>query len=647
MIEKCHNPTSKDDMRNLGLSPFLSKGLEQVLVEWLLPYVAPFLSKDQLGGRKKCSANHYLARLVQYLYEELDNGNDRDRRGVAAMAVDLAKAFNRLDHAKLLTLFFDLGVPPCALRLLKSYLNGRTMRVHLSDAISTVYELWGGGPQGGLLTVLLFNVNSNWITDICQPGIRQSARFLPNRPVFALRCAAAQQRDCPPDRRGELAHVCPFIDKCASSLPHRAAISIVLRPEAPTFLPAAVLLSNLNPEAVTFFPGATSQDLIEYRGSICDRSTSLVASGSSPLGDCDSVASSPVQSVVPLQRSLGRSPEFCSPILDLNGLCHCLSQENSPHVAYLPVPAGFAYPPCRNDSLRLLYIDDSLVAVPLYLDRCCVKLLPTYGPYGRMLSCGLGIPGAWNPLEHRLRDIHLNAEAIGMVLNTRKTKLICFNPTENRQCVPFASLHDGEPLQCVEELRLLGLVLDEQLTWWPFVADVKKRTNARIWSLVKLREAGASPKQLSDVYVARIRGVIEYGAQVYGCVLNKSQSQAIEAIQARCLQIVLGKQSRSYRANLALLDLPRLDDRRLQLMRSFAISAYRSVHHRWWFTPNKPSQAHTRSAPPRFVIPLLRLRRSQNRPFQRYAELLNAISPGEWELLRLDQICHARSRPNV
>ena len=26
-------------MHNLGLSPFLSKGLKQVLVEWLVPYV--------------------------------------------------------------------------------------------------------------------------------------------------------------------------------------------------------------------------------------------------------------------------------------------------------------------------------------------------------------------------------------------------------------------------------------------------------------------------------------------------------------------------------------------------------------------------------------------------------------------------------
>ena len=211
--------------------------------------------------------------------------------------------------------------------------------------------------------------------------------------------------------------MCLFADKCASSLPRRAAISTVLRPEAPIFLPAAVLLSVLNPEAVVFSP--------------CDSATSLATPVSLPHDESISVAPSPVSSVQliePLQRSQVYSPAFCSPILDLNGLCHCLSQENSPHTAYLPVPAGFAFPPCRNDSLRLLYIDDSLVAVPLYLDRCCVRLLPTDGPYGRMLGCGLGIPGAWNPLEHRLRDINCNAEAIGMKLNSSKTKLIIFNP---------------------------------------------------------------------------------------------------------------------------------------------------------------------------------------------------------------------------
>ena len=142
MLKKCPCPSTKDDMRNLGLSPYFNKGLEKVLVDWLLPYVRRFLTRDQLGRRKRCATNHYLARLINFLYTELDKGSAHDRRAIATMAIDLSKAFNRLDHGKLLTILYDMGVPVCALRLLKSYLTGRTMQVHLSDAISTVYELW-------------------------------------------------------------------------------------------------------------------------------------------------------------------------------------------------------------------------------------------------------------------------------------------------------------------------------------------------------------------------------------------------------------------------------------------------------------------------------------------------------------------------
>ena len=65
----------------------------------------------------------------------------------------------------------------------------------------------------------------------------------------------------------------------------------------------------------------------------------------------------------------------------------------------------------------------------------------------------------------------------------------------------------------------VGMVFNDKLKWWPFVADAKKRSNSKIWSLVKLREGGASSKQLAEVYIARARGVIEYGDQVYGCYL--------------------------------------------------------------------------------------------------------------------------------
>ena len=115
MIPKCPKPDTKDDMRNLGLSPFFNKGLEQVLVDWLLPYVSKYLSRDQLGGRKNCGTNHYLARLFNYIYSEIDAGKPGDRRAVATMCVDLSKVFNRLDHGKLIVMLFDMGIPVCAI----------------------------------------------------------------------------------------------------------------------------------------------------------------------------------------------------------------------------------------------------------------------------------------------------------------------------------------------------------------------------------------------------------------------------------------------------------------------------------------------------------------------------------------------------
>ena len=155
----------------------------------------------------------------------------------------------------------------------------------------------------------------------------------------------------------------------------------------------------------------------------------------------------------------------------------------------------------RDPSIRVLYIDDALIASTIRLDFHCAKLLPTEGPHGRLGSCGLGLPGGWFQLEHRLRDVDANARDVGMVLNTKKTTMIIFNTRRKQQCIPFCSLIDGQPLPVVSEMRLLGLILDDHLTWWPLVNDVVKRSRAKIWSVLKLREAGASEEQLLSLYI--------------------------------------------------------------------------------------------------------------------------------------------------
>ena len=134
-------------------------------------------------------------------------------------------------------------------------------------------------------------------------------------------------------------------------------------------------------------------------------------------------------------------------------------------------------------------------------------------------------------------------------------------------------------------MRLLGLLIDEGLTWWPLVLDIVKRCRSKIWSLVKLREAGASQDQLLSLYTARVLGTLDYGAQVYGTLLNQSQSDELEAVQMKCLQIVRGQNSESYTKNLVALGLVTLVERRRELILAFSISCFRSIEHRWWFTP--------------------------------------------------------------
>ena len=164
-------------------------------------------------------------------------------------------------------------------------------------------------------------------------------------------------------------------------------------------------------------------------------------------------------------------------------------------------------------------------------------------------------------------------------------------------------------------MRLLGLVFDSELSWWPLVLDLVKRCNCKIWSLAKLRDAGASEDQLLALYIARVRQTVEYGAQVYGVVVNQSQSNALERVQVRCLQIVRGTNSSSYAKNLTALGLVTLEKRRELLMKEFAIKAYASPEHNWWFLPHPDPPLNTRTEVPRFWVPSGNTMREECRPF--------------------------------
>ena len=158
-ISKVPIPQSEDDLQNLGLTPFFRKRLEWFLIEWIWPYISPHLDPDQLGGLPGCSVTHYLTQMLDFIQKNLDN--TKEPTAVLAGLIDFSKAFNRIDHNVIVTILSDLNVPTCALRLIMSYLSDRRMCVRYDGAVSKEQNIPGGGPQGGLLTVLLFDLQVN------------------------------------------------------------------------------------------------------------------------------------------------------------------------------------------------------------------------------------------------------------------------------------------------------------------------------------------------------------------------------------------------------------------------------------------------------------------------------------------------------
>ena len=165
-INKVPCPQSEDDLRNLGLTPFLSKRLEWFLIQWIWPYISPHIDLDQLGGLPGCSVNHYLIQMIDFIHKNLDNGQKKPTAVLTGL-VDFSKAFNRIDHNTIVTILSDLNIPTCALRLIMSYLSDRKMCVRFNGAESSEQDIPGGGPQGGLLTVILFDLQVNFAGAPC------------------------------------------------------------------------------------------------------------------------------------------------------------------------------------------------------------------------------------------------------------------------------------------------------------------------------------------------------------------------------------------------------------------------------------------------------------------------------------------------
>ena len=156
LYKKADNLTMQN-YRPISILPSLSKVLEKIIHQQLLRFLLETILDPRMAAyRKGYSCQHVLLRVVEDWKLALDN-----RKHVAAMLMDLSKAFDSLPHELIIAKLKAYGMKEEGCAFVWAYLSKRKQRVKLSGRASDWMELLKGVPQGSILGPIFFNIFMN------------------------------------------------------------------------------------------------------------------------------------------------------------------------------------------------------------------------------------------------------------------------------------------------------------------------------------------------------------------------------------------------------------------------------------------------------------------------------------------------------
>lgn len=166
-VFKQGNKKLTTNYRPIALISTVSKIVEKCIKHKLMLFLEKYnlLSTNQYAFREGCNTENALCRVTDEILQNLDIG-----RRVIGVFLDLRKAFDTVAHRILLDRLDKMGIRGIANKLLKSYLEGRTQRVKISNTLSDHLQVGFGVPQGTVLGPLLFNIYINQILSLLDDG---------------------------------------------------------------------------------------------------------------------------------------------------------------------------------------------------------------------------------------------------------------------------------------------------------------------------------------------------------------------------------------------------------------------------------------------------------------------------------------------